>query len=145
MSTFTTDGGAGSYCFHPGDDVATHSEPNTGGRCLRPGDAGPSAGHACFHPSDSVSPCFHPGDGEPTGRPVSPCFHPIDDRLCFHPGDGFPPDDDRLCFHPGDPAAVAPRPVNSGHHPADDLAAGLHLSLTGIDERHLAVLAGNRP
>jgi hypothetical protein len=29
--------------------------------------------------------------------------------------------------------------------PADDLAADLHLALTSIDERQLAVLAGSRP
>jgi len=120
MSTLRTRPGNGGRCFHPGDDY--------------PGDNGaPRAGaNICFHPGDdvapsaSVSPCFHPGDDEPAARsvePVSPCFHPVDDRVCFHPGDEDAP----------------------AGHPGDDLAVDLHLSVTGIDERQLAVLADRRP
>ncbi|HEV7713026.1 MAG TPA: hypothetical protein VGP16_32835 [Asanoa sp.] len=66
----------------------------------------------------SVSPCFHPGDG-------------ADVNLCHHPAD---PGNGAGCFHPSDN-------VNCCYHPADDdLAADLHLSLTRIDERHLATL-----
>jgi len=54
----------------------------------------------------------------------------------------------RICFHPGDawlaaaPAGEPGRPVSPCFHPGDDdPAAGLHRSLTEIDERALAVLA----
>lgn len=62
--------------------------------------------------------CFHPA--EETGEPVAGDVGVGDGRLCFHPGD-----DD------GGPTA---------RHRADDLATDLHLSLTSIDEQHLAVL-----
>ena len=66
------------------------------------------------------------------GSDVNACFHPDDDQhemrhrdgnvnACFRPDDG----DVNSCFHPGD----------------DDLAAGLHLALTGVEEHHLAALA----
>jgi hypothetical protein len=105
---------------------ATTIEMGNGGRCFHPGDDGA--------PAASVSPCFHPGDGdgEPIAHrpePVSPCFHP---------------DDHRVCFHPGGDAAESGSSVSSCPHPADDLATDLHLSLTGLDERELAALAGNR-
>jgi hypothetical protein len=74
----------------------------------------PGNGHPCFHPGDE--------DGEPTAR------H-------FEPGNGHP------CFHPGDGDR---EPTARHFEPADDLAADLHLALTSIDERQLAVLAGNR-
>ena len=61
--------------------------------------------------------CFHPGDDRTPAAGVSPCFHPDDD--------GVPSASVSPCFHPGD----------------DDAAAGLHRSLTEIDERALAVLA----
>jgi hypothetical protein len=103
--------------------------------------------------------CFHPGDGEPAARrwePVSPCFHPDDDdRVCFHPGDPAALAESRTppvnaCHHPAEdlPDAVAglrTRGVNLCHHPVEDLAVDLHLSLTAIDERQLAVLAARRP
>ncbi|MEV4620568.1 hypothetical protein AB0J74_17900 [Asanoa sp. NPDC049573] len=66
--------------------------------------------------------CFHPADEQHLrGGSVSPCFHPGDANvnLCHHPSDNV-----NMCYHPV----------------GDDLAADLHLSLTGIDERHLAAL-----
>ncbi|MEV4491365.1 hypothetical protein AB0K04_14755 [Micromonospora coxensis] len=64
--------------------------------------------------------CFHPGDadGEPVARHAEP-------------GGGG----GNLCLHPGgeDGASVT--------RLADDLAADLHLALTRIDDRQLAVLA----
>jgi len=116
-------------------------------------DNGGEAGF-CFHPADeprsrdgSVSPCFHPAD-EPRSRggSVSPCFQPGDAdisagvNLCHHSAD---PGNGAGCFHPTDSLTGN---VNCCFHPADDdLAADLHLSLTGIDEHHLAALAPSRP
>jgi hypothetical protein len=107
------------------------TRPGNGGRCFHPGDEPV--------PSASVSPCFHPGDEPVPSASVSPCFHPGDEDD-FAPGrrDGAPAarvkEPVSPCFHPGDENPQA-------GHPGDDLAADLHLSLTGIDERHLAVLA----
>lgn len=63
--------------------------------------------------------CLHPGDqdGEPVARRIEP-------------GGGG-----AACFHPSDDQGA------SMTHLADDLAADLHLALTSIDERQLAVLA----
>jgi hypothetical protein len=107
------------------------TEPDNGTVCFHPGDDRGDGGR-CFHPGDdrvpgaSVSPCFHPGD-EDSAEPVSPCFHP--GGVCFHPGDDAGPVlGVNMCFHAG-----------------DDLADDLHLALTGIDERQLALLADRRP
>ena len=71
----------------------------------------------------SVSPCFRPEDNpdEMRNGDVNACFHPGDVNSCFHPDDR----DVNACFHPDH----------------DDLVAGLHLTLTGVEERHLAALA----
>ncbi|WP_439427489.1 hypothetical protein [Micromonospora sp. LA-10] len=47
----------------------------------------------------------------------------------------FVPGGGSLCFHPGDEEGASTLRL------ADDLAADLHLALTSIDDRHLAVLA----
>ncbi|MET7467917.1 hypothetical protein ACFYON_09475 [Micromonospora sp. NPDC005686] len=72
-------------------------------------------------------------------------FVPGGGSLCFHPGDdveepmaqdlGIAPGGGTLCFHPGDEEDAPTLRL------ADDLAADLHLALTSIDDRHLAVLA----
>ncbi|WP_327029949.1 hypothetical protein OG989_06130 [Micromonospora sp. NBC_01740] len=91
----------------------------------------PGGGTLCFHPADEngelmarQSPsggtlCFHPADkgDEPVARNVWPGGG--GGAACFHPGDGD-----------GAPTARL----------ADDLAADLHLALTGIDDRQLALL-----
>jgi hypothetical protein len=86
----------------------------------------------------SVSPCFRPEDNPDEmrhrGGDVNACFHPDnrDVNSCFHPDDG----DVRVCFHPDD------GDVRVCFHPDhDDLVAGLHLTLTGVEEQHLAALA----
>ena len=57
--------------------------------------------------------------------------------FCFHPADASV----SPCFHPGDePREAETAGVYLCHHPADDLAADLHLSLTATDERELAAL-----
>jgi hypothetical protein len=70
-----------------------------------------------------VALCFHPGDASATAQPVAICFHPGDETTTV---DGH-------------------RPVSPCHHPDDDLADGLHLALTGLDERHLAAVAARQP
>jgi len=63
-------------------------------------------------------------------RSVSPCFRPEDDPDEMRHREGGV----NACFHPGD--------VNACFHPDhDDLVAGLHLTLTGVEEQHLAALA----
>ena len=106
----------------------------------------PPAPRAGAHPHDDVpvNACFHPGDpaalAEQATRPNS-CFHPGDDMALAH----WEAQPVRVCFHPGDDVALAERqaqPVRICFHPDDDPAADLHRSLTGIDERHLAAVAG---
>jgi hypothetical protein len=114
---------SGASFIDPADDFEVRI-------CFHPGDDLPGNGGGCFHPSEasSVSPCFRPDDDEPAasaaapGRPVSPCFRPDDGGV-------------NSCFHPGQP------PVNSCRHAGDDLVSDLHLTLTGVEERHLAALA----
>ncbi|MEU6073983.1 hypothetical protein [Micromonospora sp. NPDC047074] len=62
--------------------------------------------------------CFHPADGgeEPTARKVGP-------------GGGG-----SMCFRPGDEDGAPTARL------ADDLAVDLHLALTSIDDRQLALL-----
>ncbi|MEH0971271.1 hypothetical protein V6U77_09085 [Micromonospora sp. CPCC 205546] len=83
--------------------------------------------------------CFHPGD-EATARDVMPgggggtcCFHPGDEATArdVMPGGGG----GQMCFHPSDEEGASMTRL------ADDLAADLHLALTSIDDRQLAVLA----
>ena len=100
----------------------------------------PTAGN-CFRPAGepvaaaSVSPCFHPAPEPVAAAPVAMCFHPADEPVAAAPV--------AICFHPaGGGADLRDRPVNALLHPGDDLAAGLHLALTGADERDLAALAG---
>ncbi|MCZ7436758.1 hypothetical protein O7598_10180 [Micromonospora sp. WMMC241] len=79
-------------------------------------------------------------DDEPMAGPGGP-----GGNLCFLPGDDGEGSTARLggpgggggqaCFHPGDEEGA---PTN---RLADDLAADLHLALTGIDDRQLALLA----
>jgi hypothetical protein len=99
-----------------------------------------------IHPADlrlhagSVSPCFRPDDDQPTAsatdpaRPVSPCFHPGD--VALRDGGNV-----NSCFHPGDTSLRDGGNVNSCRRAGDDLAAGLHLALTGAEQQHLAALA----
>ena len=54
-----------------------------------------------------------------TAGSVSPCFRPEDNPDEMRNGDV------NACFHPDH----------------DDLVAGLHLTLTGVEEQHLAALA----
>ena len=95
---------------------------------------------------DHTGLCFRPADG----------FHQDDDRrdhsgVCFHPGDDRR-GDAGICFHPGDePVAIgAGSSVSPCHHPSepgdptgrtDDLVAGLHRTLTGFEQQHLAALS----
>jgi hypothetical protein len=73
----------------------------------------------------SVSPCFRPEDDPDELR-----HHDGDVNACFHPDN----DPHEMRHHDGD--------VNSCFHPDhDDLVAGLHLTLTGVEEQHLAALA----
>lgn len=122
------DGGEAGFCFRPADEgdagISFHADDQ------------PGNGAGCFHPVDSgsVSPCFRPDDDQPAatttdpGRPVSPCFHPGD--VSLQDGGNV-----NSCFHPEEP------PVNSCRHAGDDLVAGLHRTLTGAEEQHLAALA----
>ncbi|WP_157745004.1 hypothetical protein [Micromonospora coxensis] len=96
--------------------------------------SGPGGGTLCFHPADA--------DGEPMARHAEPgggggtcCFHPGDadgEPVARHaePGGGG----GSMCFHPGGEDGASARL-------ADDLAADLHLALTSIDDRQLAMLA----
>src|SRR4051812_27983901 len=91
------------------------------GVCFRPGDdpddAGRGNGGRCHHASDGTSTkCFHAAAVAGPDRSVSSCHPPSD----------------------------AEPPVNSCRCGTDDLAADLHLTLTGVEERHLAVLSGRR-
>ena len=84
----------------------------------------------------SVSPCFRPEDDPDEmrhrGGDVNACFHPDDDTYEMRHRDG----NVNACFRPDD------GDVNSCFHPdQDDLVAGLHLTLTGVEEQHLAALA----
>jgi len=112
--------------------------------------------------------CFHPGDAwlalpdDPQKNTGSKCFHPGEAWLaspddpqkntgtkCFHPGEAWLAslDDPQKgtgskCFHPGD-TWLASAPVSPCFHPADDdPSAELRRSLTEIDGRALAALAG---
>jgi hypothetical protein len=102
------------------------------------------------HHDGPAGTCFHPADEPRSQVPgsVSPCFHPDDDSRDGDAAASHDPNTGGYCFHPGDGDALA-ESATAGvylcHHPADDLAADLHLSLTGIDERHLAGLARSRP
>ncbi|QLQ35342.1 hypothetical protein [Micromonospora robiginosa] len=78
---------------------------------LHPGPGGPG-GNLCFHPGDDID--------EPTAQ-----------HLAVGPGGGG----GQACFHPGDADGTPTERL------ADDLAADLHLALTGIDDQQLAVLA----
>ncbi|MFY1597036.1 hypothetical protein [Micromonospora sp. WMMD737] len=110
---------AGDSCFRTGDEdgelMARH--PSPGGGTL------------CFHPADE--------NGELTARQSPPggtlCFHPADEPMVrsVWPGGGG----GTSCFHPGDEDGASTARL------ADDLAADLHLALTSIDDRQLALLA----
>ncbi|MEV4665898.1 hypothetical protein AB0J85_28600 [Micromonospora echinofusca] len=90
-----------------------------------------SAGGSCFRTGDE--------DGELTARQSPPggtlCFHPADKgdepvvRTVWPGGGGG-----AACFHPGDGDGAPTARF------ADDLAADLHLALTSIDDRQLALL-----
>ncbi|MFV2116541.1 hypothetical protein ACFHW0_30035 [Micromonospora sp. LOL_025] len=81
--------------------------------------------------------CFHPGD-EATARDVMPGGG--GGTMCFHPGDEatardvMPGGGGQACFHPGDEEGASTARL------ADDLAVDLHLALTSIDDRQLALL-----
>jgi len=110
---------AGDFRFRTDDEVGelTAHQPPPGGNC-------------CFHPAD-----------EPMARTVGPgggslCFRPGDDRdeptaRDVEPGGGG---GGACCFHPSDEAGASM--IRLG----DDLAADLHLALTRIDDRQLALL-----
>ncbi|TWJ21259.1 hypothetical protein JD76_01369 [Micromonospora endolithica] len=112
------------FRFRPGagDDelMARHPGPGGGGGnlCFRPGDDGDElvARHGGIGGGGYA--CFHPGDNEPVAQHRGP-------------GGGG----GTCCFHPGDEGGAPMARL------ADDLATDLHLALTSIDDRHLAVLA----
>jgi len=90
--------------------------------------------------------CFHPGDA---WLALPDDAQKNTGSKCFHPGDAWvaSPDDPQKgtgtkCFHPGD-TWLASAPVSPCFHPADDDPnAELLRSLTEIDARALAALAG---
>jgi hypothetical protein len=82
------------------------------------------------------------------------CFHPGDDRRgngagCYHPSDHVRNDRIRAADH--EPVAIGTgQSVSPCHHPSepgdhtgrgDDLAAGLHRTLTEFEQQHLAALS----
>jgi hypothetical protein len=112
-------------CFHPGDDRGDHS-----GGCFHPGDDRGDHSGGCFHPGDD-------GRGHSGG-----CFHPGDDqrgdvRICFHPDDG------PVAIGTGSPVSPCHHPSEPGDHTgrSEDLAAGLHRTLTEFEQQHLAALS----
>ena len=79
--------------------------------------------------------CFHPGDdrlGNGGGNTTTKCFH-VSSNGGSHP-----------CFRPADDEPVAMGTggsVSPCHHPSEDLAAGLHRTLTELEQQALATLS----
>ena len=131
--------------FPPADDRPDHPRI-----CFHPGDDRRGNGGRCYHASDNVG-----GDRirAAGGNTTTNCFRPAGDGTstkCFHASSYAAP---HPCFRPADDEPVAigtGRPVSPCHHPIgpgdhagrpEDLAAGLHHTLTEFEQRHLAALS----
>ena len=121
--------------------------PDHTGLCFRPADG--------FHQDDDrrdhSGVCFHPGDDRRDQSGVH--FRPADDNTSTKSFNASSSDVSHPCFRPADDEPVAigtGRPVSPCHHPSEpgdhtgrteNLAAGLHRTLTEFEQQHLAALS----
>lgn len=119
-------------CFHPGDDRrgnggrCHHASDNVGGDRIRAAGGNTTTNFSRTTDDGTSTKCFHASS---YGGGSHPCFRPADDEpVAIGTGRSVSP-----CHHPSEPGEHTGRP--------EDLAAGLHRTLTEFEQRHLAALS----
>jgi hypothetical protein len=147
----------GTACFHPDDDRRDHSRV-----CFHPDDDRRGNGGRCYHASDNVggdriraaddgtsTKCFRAADDGTSTK----CFRAADDGTstkCFHASSYEarhphfrPAADEPVAIRTGGSVSPCHHPSEPGDHTGrpEDLAAGLHRTLTEFEQQHLAALS----